>query len=119
MIADGSRLWPRIPILIVRRNMGSALVVAPLSPCSKRPPVPKAFSVGKPRSYPVIRTARKELGLSTEETTMIGDTMETDILGGVANWDIALCSFCPEPLGAATWSIMPIVRISSSIQSPD
>ncbi len=30
-----------------------------------------------------MRAARKELCLSTDETTMIGDTMETDILGGV------------------------------------
>ncbi len=42
----------------------------------------KAFSVGKP-SPVMMRTARKELGLDTEETTMIGDTMETDIVGGV------------------------------------
>ncbi len=41
----------------------------------------RAFSVGKP-SPVMMRTARKELGLSTAETTMIGDTMETDILGG-------------------------------------
>ena len=31
----------------------------------------------------MMRAARKELGLTTGETTMIGDTMETDILGGV------------------------------------
>jgi len=42
----------------------------------------KAFSVGKP-SPVMMRTARKELGLATSETIMIGDTMETDILGGV------------------------------------
>ena len=42
----------------------------------------KAFSVGKP-SPVIMRAARKELGLTTEETTIIGDTMETDILGGV------------------------------------
>jgi len=42
----------------------------------------RAFSVGKP-SPVMMRTARKELGLTTDETTMIGDTMETDILGGV------------------------------------
>ncbi|QEL15535.1 HAD-IIA family hydrolase [Limnoglobus roseus] len=42
----------------------------------------KAFSVGKP-SPVMMRAARKELGLSTDETTMIGDTMETDIVGGV------------------------------------
>jgi NagD protein len=42
----------------------------------------KAFSVGKP-SPVMMRAARKELGLRTEGTVMIGDTMETDILGGV------------------------------------
>jgi NagD protein len=42
----------------------------------------KAFSVGKP-SPVMMRAARKELGLTTAETTIIGDTMETDILGGV------------------------------------
>lgn len=42
----------------------------------------KAFSVGKP-SPVMLRAARKELGLSTDETVVIGDTMETDILGGV------------------------------------
>ena len=42
----------------------------------------KAFSVGKPSPI-MMRAARKELGLATSETIMIGDTMETDILGGV------------------------------------
>lgn len=42
----------------------------------------KAFSVGKP-SPVMMRDARKEIGLTTSQTVMIGDTMETDILGGV------------------------------------
>jgi NagD protein len=42
----------------------------------------KAFSVGKP-SPVMMRAARKELGLRTDQITLIGDTMETDILGGV------------------------------------
>lgn len=42
----------------------------------------KAFSVGKP-SPVMMRAARKDMGLRTEETAVIGDTMETDILGGV------------------------------------
>lgn len=41
----------------------------------------KAFSVGKP-SPVMLRAARKELGLTTDQTIVIGDTMETDILGG-------------------------------------
>jgi NagD protein len=42
----------------------------------------KAFSVGKPSPI-MLRGARKELGLTTDQTVVIGDTMETDILGGV------------------------------------
>lgn len=42
----------------------------------------KAFSVGKPSPI-MMRVARKELGLATSQTVMLGDTMETDILGGV------------------------------------
>ncbi|HMQ49459.1 MAG TPA: HAD-IIA family hydrolase [Saprospiraceae bacterium] len=42
----------------------------------------KAFSVGKP-SPVMMRVARKKLGLDSENTTIIGDTMDTDILGGI------------------------------------
>lgn len=42
----------------------------------------KAFSLGKPSPI-MMRAARKELGLSADECTIIGDTMSTDILGGV------------------------------------
>jgi NagD protein len=40
----------------------------------------KAFSVGKPSPF-MMRMARKKLQLTTGETVMVGDTMETDILG--------------------------------------
>jgi NagD protein len=42
----------------------------------------KAFSVGKPSPI-MMRAARKQLGLETDQTIMVGDTMETDIVGGV------------------------------------
>jgi NagD protein len=42
----------------------------------------RALSVGKP-SPVMMRMARSELGVDASRTTMIGDTMETDILGGV------------------------------------
>jgi len=57
---------------------GCGAIVALLETATGR----KAFSVGKP-SPVMMRAARKELGLSADETIMIGDTMETDILGGV------------------------------------
>lgn len=40
----------------------------------------KAFSPGKP-SPVIFRAARKKLGLRSAQTVMIGDTMETDVLG--------------------------------------
>lgn len=42
----------------------------------------KALSVGKPSPL-MMRAARKQLNLATSQTVMIGDTMETDIMGGV------------------------------------
>src|SRR6478736_2839565 len=42
----------------------------------------KAFVVGKPGPV-MMRSARKFIGLETAETTVVGDTMETDIQGGV------------------------------------
>lgn len=42
----------------------------------------QAFSLGKPSPL-MMREARKQLDLTTDETIMVGDTMETDILGGV------------------------------------
>jgi NagD protein len=57
---------------------GCGAIVAMLETATGR----RAFSVGKP-SPVMLRAARKELDMSTAETTVIGDTMETDILGGV------------------------------------
>jgi NagD protein len=57
---------------------GCGAIVAMLETATGR----KAFSVGKP-SPVMMRAARKELNLSTDQTTMVGDMMETDILGGV------------------------------------
>jgi NagD protein len=57
---------------------GCGAIVAMLERATGR----TAFSVGKP-SPVMMRAARKELGLSSAETTMIGDTLETDIVGGV------------------------------------
>lgn len=57
---------------------GCGAIVAMIEKATKR----EAFSVGKP-SPVMMRAARTELGLRTNETVMVGDTMYTDILGGV------------------------------------
>jgi NagD protein len=57
---------------------GCGAIVAMLETASGIP----AFSVGKPSPL-MLRGARKELGVTTDQTVVIGDTMGTDILGGV------------------------------------
>jgi NagD protein len=55
---------------------GCGAIVALLEAASGK----KAYHVGKPNPF-MMRAARKRMGLSTDEITMIGDTMETDIRG--------------------------------------
>lgn len=82
MICDGARLVatnldPNCPTSNGLRP-GCGAIVAFLEAATGV----KAFSAGKP-SPVMMRAARKQLGLATDEMIMIGDTMETDILGGV------------------------------------
>src|SRR5207247_582445 len=82
MILGGARLVatnpdPNCPTATGTRP-GCGAIVAMLEAASGV----KAFSVGKP-SPVMLRGARKELGLTTDQTIVIGDTMDTDILGGV------------------------------------
>jgi NagD protein len=83
MINNGSRLVatnldPNCPTDAGWR-IGCGAIVALLEAASGR----KAFSVGKP-SPVMMRDARKIMDLGAAHTIMIGDTMETDILGGVS-----------------------------------
>ena len=59
-------------------NLGIAGIVAMIEQATGK----KAFSVGKP-SPVMMRLARKHIGLATDEVTVIGDTLATDIQGGV------------------------------------
>ena len=59
-------------------NLGIAATAAMIEEATGR----KAFVTGKP-SPVMMRSARKFIRLETAGTTVIGDTMETDIKGGV------------------------------------
>lgn len=81
MIMNGAKLIatnldPNCPMGDGKYRAGCGALVAMLESASGI----KAFSVGKP-SPVMMRMARKVLGLTTDETVMIGDTMGTDILG--------------------------------------
>ena len=83
MILDGAKLIatnldPNCPTKDGATRPGCGATVAYLETATGA----KAFSLGKPSPL-MMRAARKELGLSTSQTVMIGDTMSTDILGGV------------------------------------
>ena len=68
----------------------------------------RAFSVGKPSPL-IMRAARKELGLDATHTIMIGDTMETDILGGIQMGYPTVLVFSGAP-GCPILSATPISR---------
>ncbi len=82
MILDGAKLIATnldpSPKKTGWTNLGIKAVIAMIEEATGV----KAFSVGKP-SPVMMRVARKKLGLETAETTMIGDTLDTDILGGI------------------------------------
>lgn len=59
-------------------NLGIAATTAMIEEASGI----KAFSIGKP-SPVMMRSVRKTINLETSDTTVIGDTMDTDIQGGV------------------------------------
>lgn len=68
---------PSCPMADGTIRPGCGSVVAMIETATGR----KSFSVGKP-SPVMLSEACKEIGLAHEHVTMIGDTMETDILGG-------------------------------------
>jgi NagD protein len=74
----------------------------------------QAFSVGKPSPI-MMRAARKELGLTADETTMIGDTMETDILGGVQMGyrSVLVLTGGTEPHQVGNYGYSPDVTVNS------
>lgn len=81
MIMNGSKLIatnldPNCPVGKGKYRAGCGAFVAMLEFATGK----EAFSVGKPSPI-MMRMARKKLGLATDETIMIGDTMGTDILG--------------------------------------
>lgn len=82
LIDKGARLIasnpdPTCPTDAVPRP-GCGAIVAMLEKAAGR----EAFSVGKPSGV-MMRMAQDELGVRSKDTIMVGNTMETDILGGV------------------------------------
>jgi NagD protein len=82
MILDGAKLIATNRDPSPKRkgwdNLGISATAAMIEEATGK----KAFVVGKP-SPVMMRSARKYIGLETAETTIIGDTMDTDIQGGV------------------------------------
>ena len=75
------------------------------------------FSLGKPSPI-IFRGARKKMGLRTEEVVMVGDTMETDILGGVqlGYTTVLVLSGGTKPNDLANFSFRPDIIVSSIAQ---
>ncbi len=82
MVIDGAKLIatnldPNCPTKTGTRP-GAGATIAYLETATGK----RAMGIGKPSPI-MMRAARKQLGLATSETVMVGDTMSTDILGGV------------------------------------
>lgn len=131
MILDGARLIatnpdPNCPTAKGTRP-GCGAVVALLETATGV----KAFSVGKP-SPVMMRAARKELGLDSAHTIMIGDTMDTDILGGVQmgyrtiltltgttqRADLSNFAWCPDRVIESIADLVAIDDLESLVDDP-
>jgi len=114
MILNGARLIATnldpSPKIKGWNNLGIAAVVAMIEEASGA----KAFSVGKP-SPVMMRSARKWLGLETADTTVIGDTMSTDIQGGVQMGykTILVLSGLTNPGDVAKYAFQPHLVVNS------
>jgi NagD protein len=82
LIEKGARLIATNPDATCPTDAGTrpgcGAIVAMLEKATGR----EAFSVGKPSGV-MMRMAQDELGVSARHIVMVGDTMETDVLGGV------------------------------------
>ena len=89
---------------------GCGSTVAFLETASNR----KALNLGKPSPI-MMRMARKELDLRTEEVTVIGDTMDTDILGGLQMGyrTVLVYSGSTQPHDLAQYPYSPSLAVSS------
>ena len=74
----------------------------------------RAFSVGKP-SPVMMRAARKEISLDASHTIMIGDTMETDILGGLqmGYTTVLVLSGSTERMHLSDYAYKPDITVDS------
>ena len=89
---------------------GCGSTIAFLETASNR----KALNLGKPSPI-MMRMARKELDLRTEEVTVIGDTMDTDILGGLQMGyrTVLVYSGSTQPHDLAQYPYSPSLAVSS------
>jgi len=86
-------------------NLGIADTTALIEEATGR----KAFLFGKP-SPDMIRSAGKFLGLETAETTVIGDTTESDIQGGAQKGYKTILDLQGSQK-RNIWGVMPINRM--------
>ena len=76
-IAAGPKFNPHVTIGVATEAYLNTMLAEPFKAFTFSPAGALVYQLGS------FGTARKELGMATSETIMIGDTMETDILGGV------------------------------------
>ena len=84
LIIDGARFVATHPAPSGQTEMGIVPACGAVAAMIEKATAVSPFFVGKPNPL-MVRTALNYLGVHSEETIIVGDRMDTDIIGGVQN----------------------------------
>jgi NagD protein len=120
LVEKGARLIATNPDAVCPTDAGNrpgcGAIVAMIEKATGR----QAFSVGKPSGV-MMRMAQLELGVRSADTVMVGDTMDTDVLGGLGMGyrTVLVLSGHTSRADLAKYAYMPDWVIGSVNEMPD
>lgn len=82
LVSAGSRFLATNPDVIGPSEQGAVLACGALTAMITAATGIKAYFIGKPNPL-MVRSALRRLGVHSEDTVMVGDRMDTDIIAGI------------------------------------
>jgi NagD protein len=82
LVSAGSRVLATNPDVIGPSEQGAVLACGALAAMITAATGIKAYFIGKPNPL-MVRSALRRLGVHSEDTVMVGDRMDTDIIAGI------------------------------------
>lgn len=82
LVAAGSRFLATNPDVVGPSEQGAVLACGALAAMITAATGVKAYFIGKPNPL-MMRSALRRLGVHSEDTVMVGDRMDTDIIAGI------------------------------------